>query len=222
MLMSVLWFLHRMCPQSGRNLRLQSRGPRPRGLPGGRGHKAGHLYPGSRTAVVVSKLEGGRVAGQGPESFSGVALRGAGRVFLFQEGRVCVCVCVCKACGVCVCIRHVCMVCFVCARRVCVVCVCLCGMCLCVACVCKVCVWYMVCVWCVHGMCLCVCVSVCVCKACGGGVCVCVCERETACESPCCRPGPGSLRLHSSPQPSFQLLNRGAPERRQIPALPLG
>lgn len=52
--------------------------------------------------------------------------------------------------------------------------------------------------------------------------CVCVCVRKTACESPCCRPGPGSLRLHSSPQPSFQLLNRGAPERRQIPALPLG
>jgi len=102
MLMSVLWFLHRMCPQSGRNLRLQSRGPRPRGLPGGRGHEAGHLYPGSRTAVVVSKLEGGRVAGQGPESFSGVTLRGAGRVFLFQQGRVCVCGCVCKACGVCV------------------------------------------------------------------------------------------------------------------------
>ena len=64
MLMSVLWFLHRMCPQSGRNLRLQSRGPRPRGLPGGRGHEASHLYPGSCTAMVVSKLEGSRVAGQ--------------------------------------------------------------------------------------------------------------------------------------------------------------
>ena len=127
MLMSVLWFLHRMCPQSGRNLRLQSRGPRPRGLPGGRGHKAGHLYPGSRTAVVVSKLEGGRVAGQGPESFLGVALRGAGRVFLFQEGRVCVCVCVCKACGVYV-------------YKACVYGV----FCVCKACVCGVCMslWY--------------------------------------------------------------------------------
>lgn len=82
-LMSMLWFLHRMCPQRGRNLRLQSRDLRPRGLPGRQGHKAGHLYPGSSTAMVVSKLEGGRVAGQGPGSFLDVALKGARRVFLF-------------------------------------------------------------------------------------------------------------------------------------------
>ena len=74
--------------------------------------------------MVVSKLEGSRVAGQGPESFPGVPLRGAGRVFLFQEGKVCVCVCgVCvnKACGVCACKACVCVSVWVCG--VCMACV---------------------------------------------------------------------------------------------------
>ena len=141
MLMSVLWFLHRICPQSGRNLRLQSRGPRPRGLPRGRGHEAGHLYPGSRTAVVVSKLEGGRMAGQGPESFPGVALRE-------QVG----CFCSRKARGMCVCVLYVC------ARHVwcvCKVCVCVCVQGLCVVYCVSVFV-VCVCVW--HVSCVCVCV----------------------------------------------------------------
>lgn len=164
MLMSVLWFLHRICPQSGRNPRLQSRGPRPRGLPGGRGHEAGHLYPGSRTAVVVSKLEGGRMAGQGPESFPGVALREQVGCFCSRKARgMCVCVwcmCVQGMCGVCA--RHVCackaFVYGVCVQGLCVVyCVSVCGVCVCGMCPVCVSVWY------VHSMCVC-----------GVGVCVCV------------------------------------------------
>ena len=194
MLMSVLWFLHRICPQSGRNLRLQSRGPRPRGLPRGRGHEAGHLYPGSRTAVVVSKLEGGRMAGQGPESFPGVALREQVGCFCSRKARgMCVCVlyvcarhvwCVCK---VCVCVCKACVWCIV---YLCLWCVCVCGMCpVCVSvwyvhsmCVCGVgvcvcvewvSVWYVF-VWSVCGMCgVCVC-GVCMACVCGMGVCVCV------------------------------------------------
>nr|KAF6442904.1 zinc finger protein 213 [Rousettus aegyptiacus] len=52
MLMSMLWFLHRMCPQRRWNPRPQSRDPRPRGLPRRQGHEAGHLYPGSITVMV--------------------------------------------------------------------------------------------------------------------------------------------------------------------------
>ncbi|XP_036683452.1 zinc finger protein 213 isoform X3 [Balaenoptera musculus] len=46
--------VRRTCPQRGRNLRLQSRDLRPRGLPGRQGHEADHLYPGSSTAMVPS------------------------------------------------------------------------------------------------------------------------------------------------------------------------
>ncbi|XP_057603344.1 zinc finger protein 213 isoform X2 [Hippopotamus amphibius kiboko] len=44
--------VRRMYPRRERNPRLQSRDPRPRGLPGRQGHEAGHLYPGSSTAMV--------------------------------------------------------------------------------------------------------------------------------------------------------------------------
>lgn len=83
-LMSMLWFLHRMCPQRRWNPRLQSMDPRPRGLPQRWGHNASRLYPGSSTAMVVSKLVGCRVTGLGPGSFPGIALR-VGRVFVSCE-----------------------------------------------------------------------------------------------------------------------------------------
>nr|XP_054311665.1 zinc finger protein 213 isoform X6 [Pongo pygmaeus] len=55
-LMSILWFLHRMCPRRRRNPRLQARDLRPRGLPQWWGHGGGHLFPRSSTAIAPSLL----------------------------------------------------------------------------------------------------------------------------------------------------------------------
>lgn len=54
-LMSMLWFLHRMCPRRRRNPRLQAGDPRPRGLPQRWGHGGSRLFPRSSTAIAVSK-----------------------------------------------------------------------------------------------------------------------------------------------------------------------